>query len=79
MPRTRVLTASEQKAFDAPPVLSYAERDTFFQVSERLDAIGSHQTPRGHGTGNSRVESRMMVQVVSVLRGAHSHCYTCAP
>ena len=39
MPRTRVLTASEQTAFDAPPVLSYAERDTFFQVSERLDAM----------------------------------------
>src|SRR5262245_22985838 len=39
MPRMHILTASEQKAFDAPPVLSYAERDTFFQVSERLDAI----------------------------------------
>jgi hypothetical protein len=33
-----ILTASEQKAFDAPPVFSYAERDTFFQVSERFDA-----------------------------------------
>ena len=31
--------ATQQKAFDAPPVFSYAERDTFFQVSERLDAI----------------------------------------
>jgi hypothetical protein len=39
MPRMHILTASEQKAFDAPPVLSYAERDTFFQVSERLDAM----------------------------------------
>ena len=39
MPRMHILTASEQKAFDAPPVFSYAERDTFFQVSERLDAI----------------------------------------
>jgi TnpA family transposase len=39
MPRMHILTASEQKAFDAPPVLSSAERDTFFQVSERLDAM----------------------------------------
>src|SRR5262245_957910 len=39
MPRMHILTASEHKAFDAPPALSYAERDTFFQVSERLDAI----------------------------------------
>jgi Domain of unknown function (DUF4158) len=39
MPRMHILTASEQKAFDAPPVFSYAERATFFQVSERLDAM----------------------------------------
>ena len=28
MPRMHILTASEHKAFDAPPVCSYAERDT---------------------------------------------------
>ena len=39
MPRMQILTASEQKMFDATPVFSYAERDTFFQVSESLDAI----------------------------------------
>jgi hypothetical protein len=35
----QILTASEHQAFDAPPVFSYAERDRFFQVSERLNAI----------------------------------------
>lgn len=39
MPRMQILTASELKTFDAPPVFSYTERDTFFQVSESLDAI----------------------------------------
>jgi hypothetical protein len=39
MPRTQILTASELKSFDALPVLSYAERDTLFQVSERLGTI----------------------------------------
>jgi TnpA family transposase len=39
MPRMQILTASELKAFDALPVLSHAERDTLFQVSERLGAI----------------------------------------
>src|SRR6266700_2491033 len=39
-----------------------------------LNAIGSHQTHRGHVTGSSGVGRRMMVRVVSALRGAHSHC-----
>ena len=30
MPRMHILTAAEQHAFDTPPVLSDAERDTFF-------------------------------------------------
>jgi hypothetical protein len=34
-----LLTASEQKAFNTPLVFSDAERDTFFQVSEGLDAM----------------------------------------
>ena len=34
MPRMHILTASEQKAFDTPPMFSDAERDAFFQVSE---------------------------------------------
>src|SRR5215831_14369253 len=33
-----------------------------------LNAIGSHQTHRGHVTGSSGVESRMKVRVVSALR-----------
>src|SRR5215831_8747961 len=32
-----------------------------------LNAIGSHQTHRGHVTGSSGVESRMRVRVVSAL------------
>jgi hypothetical protein len=43
-----------------------------------LNAIGSHQTPRGHVTGSSGVEPKMMVRVVSALKGAHSHCHTCS-
>ena len=39
MPRMHILTASEQKAFDTPPVFSDAEHDAFFQVSEGLDAL----------------------------------------
>ena len=39
MPRMQILTVSEQKTFDAPPVFSHVERDSFFQVSEHLDAI----------------------------------------
>ena len=39
MPRMQILTAAEHKAFDTPPVFSYAERDMFFQVSESLDAL----------------------------------------
>ena len=38
MPCMQILTVSKHKAFDAPPVFSYAERDSFFQVSERLSA-----------------------------------------
>src|SRR4029434_9555769 len=44
-----------------------------------LNALGSRQTHRGHVTGSSGVEPRMMVRVVSVLRGAHSRCQTCSP
>src|SRR5215467_13789679 len=32
-----------------------------------LNALGSHQTHRGHVTGSSGVESRMRVRVVSAL------------
>jgi len=39
MPRMHILTAAEQHAFDTPPVLSDAERDTFFEVSHSLDAL----------------------------------------
>jgi hypothetical protein len=39
MPRMHILTASEQKAFDTPPVFSDAERDAFFHVSESLAAL----------------------------------------
>lgn len=36
MPRMHILTASEHKDFETPPLFSAAERDTFFQLSEGL-------------------------------------------
>jgi TnpA family transposase len=39
MPRMHTLTAAEHDAFNTPPVFSYAERETFFHVSESLDAL----------------------------------------
>jgi hypothetical protein len=44
-----------------------------------LNAIGSHQTHRGHVTGSSGIESRRRVRVFSALRGAHSPYHTCFP
>ena len=44
-----------------------------------LHARGSRQTHRGQVTGSIGVEPRMIVRVASALRGAHSHCHTCAP
>jgi hypothetical protein len=39
MPRMHILTAAEHDAFNTPPVFSYAERETFFHVSESLNAL----------------------------------------
>jgi hypothetical protein len=39
MPRMHILTAAEHDAFNTPPLFSYAERETFFHVSESLDAL----------------------------------------
>jgi TnpA family transposase len=39
MPRMHILTAAEHDAFNTSPVFSYAERETFFHVSESLDAL----------------------------------------
>src|SRR2546430_14696676 len=44
-----------------------------------LNATGSHQTHRGHVTGSSGVEPRMMVRVAFALRGSHTHCHICSP
>jgi hypothetical protein len=39
MPRMHILTTAAHEAFDTPPVVSYAERETFFSVSASLDAL----------------------------------------
>jgi len=39
MPRLQILTAAEHQAFETPPVFSPTERDTFFHVSESLEAL----------------------------------------
>jgi hypothetical protein len=39
MPRMQILTTAEHDAFDTPPVFGYAERETFFHVSEGLSSL----------------------------------------
>ena len=39
MPRMHILTASEHKDFETPPLFSLAERDTFFHLSEGLSRL----------------------------------------
>ena len=59
MPRMHIFTASEQKAFDTPPVFSDVERDTFFQVSEGLDAmLAALRGPTNRGRCLTGVDSR---------------------
>ena len=46
MPRMRILSSSEQNAFDQPPVLDHKERKRFFDLPKALiDKAGGLRTP----------------------------------
>ncbi len=47
MPKIKILTHAEKKAFDTPPIFSAAERDNFFALDETLSAMVSQL---GHPT-----------------------------
>ena len=46
MPRMKIFSASEEEAFDSPPVFNSAERKRFFSLSAALsDAASALRTP----------------------------------
>ena len=51
MPRTRILAAAEQEAFDSPPAFTALERKKHFALSETVRSlVDTLQTPTNWGS-----------------------------